>query len=129
MSILQEPPLPEDVPAKREVLLDSTFRSGTITAVAILLGFSLNFLSQWALYPSVWTIYDAMAVVPLIGGTGMQVWGLVTLLSRDSLRVVVYDRAKRRFLMGLCIVAVGITATVLIELAGLSGPELVLRPR
>lgn len=128
MPILPVPPQSEDTQVQQEALMDPTFRSGTITAVAILLGFSLNFLSRWALYPSIWTIYDAMAVVPLIGGTGLQVWAAVMLLSRDSLRVSVYDRAKRRFLIGLCVVSIGIAAAVLIELLGLSGPDLVLRP-
>ncbi len=128
MPILQDPPQPEDTKVQPKALMDPTFRSGTITAVAILLGFSLNFLSRWALYPSVWTVYDAMAVVPLIAGTGLQVWSIVMLLSHDSLRVAFYDRATRLFLIGLCVVAIGIAAAVLIELLGLSGPDLVLRP-
>jgi len=47
-----------------------TFRNGSVTAVGIILGVSLGFLSQWATNPIAWSKLDIAAAIPIIVGGG-----------------------------------------------------------
>ncbi|MDY0883822.1 hypothetical protein ACFPL7_14865 [Dongia soli] len=98
--------------------IDATFRNGSITAVGILTGFSLGYVSQWVSDPSPWDIYDLLAVCPLILGVIMQVMALAALLSVTSLYLGHYNRAKKTFLIGLFLTAIGITIAVGLDITG-----------
>ena len=56
----------QHVPAGDEPRIDATFRNGSVTAVGIILGFSLGFLSQWASNPIAWSVVDIAAAAPII---------------------------------------------------------------
>jgi len=45
--------------------IDATFRNGSMTAVGIILGFSLSFITGWGANPVPWQVVDLFAVVPL----------------------------------------------------------------
>ena len=64
----------------QEERIDATFRNGSITAVGIILGFSLSFLSQWASNPIAWSRVDIAAAVPLVFGIVLQAIALADLL-------------------------------------------------
>jgi hypothetical protein len=106
-------------PEKR---IDATFRNGSVTAVGIILGFSLGFLSQWAANPIAWSRVDIMAAVPITLGIVLQGKAFADLLSVESLLVRNYDRAKNLFLAGLALVAAGVAVAILLDILGL-GPR------
>lgn len=105
-------------PPSSDERIDATFRNGSITAVGILTGFSLGYVSQWVSDPSPWDIYDLLAVCPLILGIILQVMALAALLSVSSLYVVHYNRARTSFLTGLVLTAIGMTIAVGLDIAG-----------
>jgi hypothetical protein len=101
--------------------IDSTFRNGSLTAIGVVVGFSLGFLSRWASTPGEWTRPDLVAVTAITLGIALQIKALAELLSRQSLAVHRYDRAVRIFLTGLILVAVGVVLAIFAEVIGLGG--------
>jgi hypothetical protein len=112
----------QHVPASDEPRIDSTFRNGSVTAVGIILGFSLGFLSQWASNPIAWSAVDIVAAAPIITGIGLQGKAFADLLSTQSLILANYDRARRIFLIGLGLVAGGVAVAIILDILGL-GPR------
>jgi hypothetical protein len=102
--------------------IDATFRNGSITAVGIILGFSLGFLSQWASNPIAWSKVDIAAAAPIIVGIVLQGKAFADLMSTASLIAASYNRARRIFLSGLACVAAGIAIAILTDILGL-GPR------
>lgn len=100
--------------------IDSTFRNGSLTAVGIILGFSLTFLSHWASNPLEWSGVDIIPLSPLILGIGAQIKALSDLLRRDSLIATRYERAMRFFMAGVLLVALGIVIALANDIIGLS---------
>ncbi len=105
-------------PSKSTQTIDPTFRNGSITAVGIILGFSLGLLSQWASDPIDLRLLDTVIAAPIVGGIVLQGKALVDLLSIASLAVANYDRAKQTFLAGLALVAFGIAAAITLDILG-----------
>ena len=119
----QQPPDADPISdSARQQRIDATFRNGSITAVGIILGFSLGFLSQWASNPIAWSKVDIAAAVPIVLGIVLQGKALADLLSVDSLIVRNYDRARSIFLLGLALVAAGVAIAILTDILGL-GPR------
>jgi hypothetical protein len=102
--------------------IDATFRNGSVTAVGIILGFSLGFLSQWAANPVAWSRVDIAAAVPIIVGILLQGKAFADLLSTACLLIPNYERARRTFLIGLALVAAGVAVALLLDVLGL-GPR------
>ncbi|MBB3352707.1 hypothetical protein FHT70_002640 [Rhizobium sp. BK049] len=100
--------------------IDATFRNGSLTATGIILGFSLNFISLWVSNPNDWSRVDLLPMSFLTVGIAIQVKVFADLLARDSLLAAKYDRARRLFLIGLSIVAVGMGIALLNDILGLS---------
>lgn len=100
--------------------LDPTFRNGTMTAVGIVLGFSLGFVTTWATNPGPWQPADALATIPLIAGIVFQTVALAKLLQPNSLALAVYAHAIRLFLVGLIFAAAGVSIGILVDILGLS---------
>lgn len=105
----QNPEIPGAIVEK----IDPAFRNGSLTAVGIILGFSLSFTVQWATDPDPWTALDLVAAVFLVGGLVMQVLSLAELLDVDSLEIRVYRRAKNRFMHGLLVTSGGVLVTII----------------
>ncbi len=49
-------------------MLEPVFRNGSVTAVGVLTGFSLTFLTAWAANPLPWQLHDLIGMVPLAIG-------------------------------------------------------------
>ena len=98
--------------------IDPTFRNGSITAVGIILGFSLGLLSQLGSDPIDLQPVDIAVAVPIVVGIFLQGKALAALLSVASLAVTNYDRAKHSFLAGLSLVALGIAASIMLDIMG-----------
>ena len=102
--------------------IDATFRNGSVTAVGIVIGFSLGFLSQWASNPISWSKVDIAAAIPIILGIALQGKAFADLLSIDSLVLANYERARVVFLVDLSLVAAGVAIAILLDILGL-GPR------
>ena len=110
--------------SKPPATIDATFRNGSMTAVGIVLGFSLSFITSWGANPVPWQVVDLFAVVPLLVGIAFQVWAFAVLLTPESIQLAVYTRAKNHFLLGLAGVLAGTAAAILLDIFKLSAPEM-----
>ena len=108
-----EPSVPE--PAR----LPPEFRNGSLTAISVLVGFSLSFLSHWAGTPGKWYTSDLISVALIVVGSGLQIGALASMLFVSSLVAEKYARAVCVFLAGLAIVAIGIATAILGDITGL----------
>ncbi len=102
-----------------EPRVDANFRNGTVTAISVLLGFSLSFLTRWAGYPGDWSVADLVGLITITAGIGAQVWSLARLLSVQSLVLANHDRIVRMFLAGLVLVGAGVLLAIVGGLVGL----------
>jgi hypothetical protein len=114
------------VDVESEKRIDATFRNGSVTAVGIILGFSLGFLSQWASNPIVWSKVDIASALPIIVGIILQVKAFTDLLSIESLRLPNYERTRNIFVAGLSLVAAGVGIAILVDILGLGPRKLAL---
>jgi hypothetical protein len=110
-------------PAQREEQqrVDSTFRNGSITAIGVVVGFSLGFLSRWAALPGEWTHSDLASVTLITLGLALQVKSLADMLLVSSLQLKRYNRSVRFFLTGLIFVGLGVVLAIFADLMGLGG--------
>ncbi len=100
--------------------LDPVFRSGSLTAISVVVGFSLSFLNRWASSPGEWHIGDLVTIVLIVAGTAAQLLALVEMLRIQSLLPNSYNRTMRIFLVGLGLVSIGILASLIEDVVGLS---------
>lgn len=105
----------------RHATIDATFRNGSLTAIGVVVGFSLGFLSRWASTPGEWTHADLVAVAVITLGIALQIKSLADMLSRKSLAAERYDRSVRIFLSGLVLVAAGVVMAIFAGILGLGG--------
>ena len=98
--------------------IDPEFRSGSLTAISVVVGFSLSFLTQWAGLPGPWLTADLVALSAIILGIAFQITALASLLSTQSLLLRNYNRAVRLFLIGLASVASGVAFAIAGDLVG-----------
>jgi hypothetical protein len=94
------------------------FRNGSLTAISVIVGFSLSFLSRWAGTPGKWHTGDLFAVALIVAGSALQIWSLGAMLFVSSLVLTNYARAIRIFLIGLGLVAIGVAVALLGEITG-----------
>lgn len=111
-------------PAPRRTTIDSTFRNGSLTAIGVVVGFSLGFLSRWAGTPGNWSATDLVAVVAITLGIALQIKSLAELLSVESLVLARYNRAVRIFISGLILVAIGVAFAIFADIIGHDGSAL-----
>jgi hypothetical protein len=88
-------------PDPLETAVADTQRSGSLTGMGILLGFSLTFIGQWSIGPGSWSWYSAAVV--LIAGVGIyqQLRALFAVLWLPPLSVEAHKTAVRRFRIGV----------------------------
>jgi hypothetical protein len=98
--------------------IDATFRNGSLTAISVIVGFSLSFLNRWAAEPGSWEIYDLAAVAAIVVGIVLQLSSLASLLSVRSLLLGNYVRAVRLFLIGLAVVSIGVALAIAADIFG-----------
>ena len=109
-----------DEPHSRRSTIDSTFRNGSLTAIGVVVGFSLGFLSRWAGTPGEWSHADLFAVAAITLGIAFQIKSPPT-CCRSNLDLTRYNRSVRIFLVGLVLVATGVAAAIFADLAGIGG--------
>lgn len=111
---------PQEI-ASQAAKIDSTFRNGSLTAIGVVVGFSLGFLSRWAALPGDWSRTDLVSVAAITLGIALQIQALADLLSVKSLILARYNRAVRVFLVGLVLVALGVVAAIFADIMGYEG--------
>lgn len=104
---------------QRTGAIDATFRNGTMTAVGIMLGFSLGFITRWATSPGVWNPADVLAIFPLLAGVLLQTMALARLLRPTCLETSRYERTMTVFLWGLILTAAGVATGILLDVLGI----------
>lgn len=104
--------------------IEGIFRSGSLTAISVVIGFSLGFLVRWSGLPGRWAGSDVFAVAGITLGVGLQIKALIDLLSVNSLVLACYQRAIRIFVAGRIIVAAGVVAAIFAGIVGRGGMAL-----
>ena len=115
---------PDDKTKKPE-MIEPVFRSGSITAIGIILAFSLSFVTQWAANPVPWRLVDILAVAPLVLGLLVQMKAMAELLDVNSLRVENYNRARRHFLFGFSATSLGVGVALALDVLSDEAPRLI----
>lgn len=110
-----EPSAPDPVVSTARPMIGETFRNGSITAVGVLLAFSLGYLTEWALNDDPWRPADVLAFGPMVVGAALQVRGLALLLQPESLEASRYRRAIAIFLWGLAVLTGGLFIAVFLH--------------
>ena len=101
-----------------EPRMEPTFRNGSLTAISVVLGFSLSFLNRWAALPGTWTRSDLVAVMAISFGILLQIATVALLLQVGSLYLRRYNRAVAIFLLGLAFVAAGVALAIVGDVIG-----------
>ena len=101
-----------------EASIEATFRNGSLTAISVVLGFSLSFLNRWAGLPGAWTLSDLLAVLAISAGIVLQVVAVALMLAVGSLALRRYNRAVKIFMIGLAFVAIGVALAIGADLLG-----------
>jgi hypothetical protein len=98
--------------------MDPVFRSGSLTAISVVFGFSLSFLTHWASTPGKWYVSDLFALTGIILGIVCQTAAIASLLSIRSLEFRYYRRSVNIFLIGLGLVGLGISISITGDVIG-----------
>jgi hypothetical protein len=117
--MVDTPPGPEEPPK-----IEAIFRSGSLTAISVVIGFSLGFLVRWSGLPGDWARSDVFAVTAITIGVALQIKAMIDLLAVRSLIVACYERAVRIFMAGLVLVAAGVVAAIFAGIVGRGGMAL-----
>lgn len=108
----------EQEPADKAATIDPTFRNGSLTAIGVVVGFSLSFLSTWAAQPGPWNRTDIGAVLLICVGILLQIRALAGMLSIRSLQLASYERLIRYFLTGIGLAAIGVGIAIFADVLG-----------
>ena len=98
--------------------IEPTFRNGSLTAVSVITGFSLSFLSRWAGLPGRWHLADLAAVLVISTGIVFQIVAMTRMLWTASLQLANYNRSVMIFLVGVVLVAIGVTLAIVGDVTG-----------
>jgi hypothetical protein len=111
MTADERPQAPSPKPSEAAII-DVTFRSGSLTAIGIIIGFSLNFMTRGASSPGDWTRVDLVSAIAITIGIALQIKALASLLMVGSLALKAYNLQVKIFLFGLSFVAIGVVIAV-----------------
>ena len=90
------------------------FRSGIITAITVILGFSFLFLRSWAFeLPGEWTVSSAIAAVLLLFAIVLELTSLWGALQLKDERAIEYQLTLRWFLASIVVLLVSLVVAAL----------------
>ena len=92
-------------------------RNGSITALGILLGFSLTVFSSWVDRPEAWSLVHAIPLPFYVGGVGLQLWALHDLLRLPTDTWERHGRTVGVATAGVIAMVLGFLATIAIDVA------------
>lgn len=106
------PPLPP--PAPPPPVVPSGFRQGIITAITVLLGFSLAFWRFWGFEsPGQWSISSLVAALCLILAVALQILALFRALRLEDDTIPEYRKTVRWFIASAIALLVGLTLAMM----------------
>ena len=109
------PPEPEQFPSDdRPSSIPDGFRSGVITAITVVLGFSFLFLRSWGFeLPGDWTPSGAIAAILLLLSIILQLVSLWRSLQLKDQRASEYRRTLRWYLSAIIVLLVSLVVAAL----------------
>lgn len=87
-------------------------RNGLITAIGIILGFSLTFLAQWSLDDSDWELRDLLPMVVLLAGVSMMLAALKRALIPYHQNIPHYEKTVQLFFWSIVVVLFGFVVSI-----------------
>jgi 4-amino-4-deoxy-L-arabinose transferase-like glycosyltransferase len=104
---------PETVGPPTSEGLPPGYREGFLTAITVILGFSLALVRFWGLESSgPWTTAEVVSAAVVVIGTGFQLLALFRSLRVEDDNRREYARTVRYFLVGVLIVMLGVFASI-----------------
>lgn len=104
-----------ETPNGNGAILTDTQRSGSITGVGIVLGFSLTFLWQFSTAPDPWTLRGVFPLIAILIGIALQMRALFGVLGLPPLSVRRHKTVLAIFLAGVGFVLTGLAAKLTID--------------
>ncbi len=94
--------------------LPAGYRQGVVTAISVILGFSLYFLRFWSIEaPGDWTWISEAAAVPIVVSTGCLSVALWRSLQVEDDDEPVYRKTLKWFLAGILFSVLGVLASAI----------------
>jgi hypothetical protein len=95
------------------------YREGFLTAITVLLGFSLAFVRFWGLEtPGAWTAIQIISALVIVAGTALQFLALFRSLRLADDEPAHYRVTVRVFLAGVIVVMLGVFIAIISEAQG-----------
>lgn len=108
--VLPQAPLPVPAPS----VVPSGFRQGIITAITVLLGFSLAFWRFWGFEsPGYWSASSLAAALCLILAVALQILALFRALRLEDDSIPEYRKTVRWFIASAITMLIGLTIAML----------------
>jgi multisubunit Na+/H+ antiporter MnhB subunit len=101
-----------------EARISATERSGSITALGVLLGFSIAILSEWSNRPGKWELVGAIPLFLYGGSVALQVVALYRALQVPREIQSDHRRTIKLAVIGLVVMFVGFLSTIVIDVLG-----------
>jgi hypothetical protein len=116
---LEPKPLSSDQNGKAE-RISETERSGSITALGVLLGFSIAILDQWSNRPEPWTFVSAIPLILFGSSVFLQVLALYRALQVPRELQPAHRTTIKLAMSGLIVMFAGFLSTILIDIVAAS---------
>jgi hypothetical protein len=101
-------------PADQQRPIPVGFRSGIITAITVLLGFSFLFLRSWVFeLPGEWTVSSAIAAILLLLAITLELTALWRSLQLKDDNVIEYQMTLRWFLASIVTLLISLVTAAL----------------
>ncbi len=108
----QSAPVPDPKPVdpyERETSIPNGYRCAVVTAITVVLGFSLLFVRSWAFeLPGEWTVPSAAAAFLLLSAVVLELFALWRSLQLKDNQVGEYERTLRWFVVSLIVLLVSL---------------------
>ena len=101
-----------------EARISETERSGSITALGVLLGFSIAILSEWSNRPGKWELVGAIPLLLYGSSVALQVVALYRALQVPREFQEDHRRTINLAVIGLVVMFVGFLSTIIIDVLG-----------
>ena len=116
---LEPKPLSSDQNGETE-RISETERSGSITALGVLLGFSIAILDQWSNRPEPWTFASAIPLILFGSSVFLQVLALYRALQVPRELQPAHRTTIKLAMSGLIVMFAGFLSTILIDIVAAS---------
>jgi len=108
-------------PAEKKVVVPLGYRQGIITAITVLLGFSLSFIRFWGFEaPGQWTLRSLISTGTLSLAIVLQIFALFRSLRVEDDELAEYRKTVKWFISSAIVLAIGLLLAA-VEIIGKPG--------